>query len=344
MRLSVKRGIAGYVVASGQAIAVHDVERDPRFDRETAEATGYLPKSILAVPIETADEVSGVMEVLDWSDERVGEGLELAAKFARQAGLASSRQSCSRTWAGWSSSQLGRRRSRKIPDRPVVAPRRRSSRRSHRGARRHRGVLQGDLGARVGRAPRGARDPRGVRGVPAPTSAQAMRPVWAAAFDRGRLGDGVRCAPRRHHTGVGVRRRARRGCEGGDRRLWHRGRPPNGRQDRGRGRDRARPDDLDGDGLKFVEGPHEDLYGHGTACAGIVRTIAPEAELYSVRVLGAELTGRAGRVRGGSAMGDRERHGRREPLAVHVTGRVVRHVPRAGRPRGTSGAASSCPR
>ena len=89
MRLSVKRGIAGYVVASGQAIAVHDVERDPRFDRETAEATGYLPKSILAVPIETTDEVSGVMEVLDWSDEKVGEeGLELAAKFARQAGLA----------------------------------------------------------------------------------------------------------------------------------------------------------------------------------------------------------------------------------------------------------------
>ena len=29
MRLPVKRGIAGYVVASGQAIAVHDVERDP---------------------------------------------------------------------------------------------------------------------------------------------------------------------------------------------------------------------------------------------------------------------------------------------------------------------------
>ena len=89
MRLPVKRGIAGYVVASGQAIAVHDVERDPRFDREAAEATGYIPKSILAVPIETADGVSGVIEVLDWSDERVGEeGLELAGVFARQAGLA----------------------------------------------------------------------------------------------------------------------------------------------------------------------------------------------------------------------------------------------------------------
>jgi GAF domain-containing protein len=50
---------------------------------------GYIPRSILAVPIETTDGVSGVIEVLDWSDERVGEeGLELAGVFARQAGLA----------------------------------------------------------------------------------------------------------------------------------------------------------------------------------------------------------------------------------------------------------------
>ena len=39
--------------------------------------------------------------------------------------------------------------------------------------------------------------------------------------------------------------------------------------------------------------PHEDVFGHGTACAGIVHKIAPEAELYSVRVLGAGLVGRA---------------------------------------------------
>ena len=34
-----------------------------------------------------------------------------------------------------------------------------------------------------------------------------------------------------------------------------------------------------------------DKCGHGTACAGIVRALAPEAELYSVRVLGAGYTG-----------------------------------------------------
>jgi subtilisin family serine protease len=34
-----------------------------------------------------------------------------------------------------------------------------------------------------------------------------------------------------------------------------------------------------------------DLCGHGTACAGIVHAIAPEAEIHSVRVLGAGYTG-----------------------------------------------------
>ena len=34
-----------------------------------------------------------------------------------------------------------------------------------------------------------------------------------------------------------------------------------------------------------------DVVGHGTACAGIVRSLAPEVELWSVRVLGAGATG-----------------------------------------------------
>jgi subtilisin len=46
------------------------------------------------------------------------------------------------------------------------------------------------------------------------------------------------------------------------------------------------------DGCRLVEGPHEDLVGHGTACAGIIRSLAPEAEIHSVRVLGANLRGR----------------------------------------------------
>ena len=37
-----------------------------------------------------------------------------------------------------------------------------------------------------------------------------------------------------------------------------------------------------------------DLCGHGTACAGIVRSLAPECEITSVRVLGAGFTGSGG--------------------------------------------------
>jgi subtilisin family serine protease len=44
---------------------------------------------------------------------------------------------------------------------------------------------------------------------------------------------------------------------------------------------------------RIVEGPHEDLFGHGTACAGIIRSIAPDVELFSVRVLGQLLTAKA---------------------------------------------------
>ena len=35
-----------------------------------------------------------------------------------------------------------------------------------------------------------------------------------------------------------------------------------------------------------------DLYGHATACAGIIVGLAPEVEIYSVRVLGADLRGK----------------------------------------------------
>ncbi len=45
-------------------------------------------------------------------------------------------------------------------------------------------------------------------------------------------------------------------------------------------------------GVRLDEGPHEDLYGHGTACAAIIRKAAPECDIYSVRVLGTKLSGR----------------------------------------------------
>jgi subtilisin family serine protease len=51
---------------------------------------------------------------------------------------------------------------------------------------------------------------------------------------------------------------------------------------------------IDADGeVRIERGPHDDAYGHGTACAGIIHSIAPEARITSVRVLGPLNSGKA---------------------------------------------------
>jgi len=57
---------------------------------------------------------------------------------------------------------------------------------------------------------------------------------------------------------------------------------------------------LDADGQAVVEEDTEgDLCGHGTACAGVVRSLAPECDIISVRVLGAGFTGSGDILLGG---------------------------------------------
>lgn len=52
-------------------------------------------------------------------------------------------------------------------------------------------------------------------------------------------------------------------------------------------------------GVAYDTAPHDDVYGHGTACASIIRSLAPECELYSVRVLGPTLGGKASHFEAG---------------------------------------------
>jgi subtilisin family serine protease len=47
----------------------------------------------------------------------------------------------------------------------------------------------------------------------------------------------------------------------------------------------------DGGKVSVAEDNEGDLCGHGTACAGIVRSLAPDSELWSARVIGAGYTG-----------------------------------------------------
>lgn len=82
------RGIAGFVAMSGQAIAVADVARDPRFARDIAESTDYVPRSIVAVPVIASDgEVAGVLSVLDPAvDASAGWALSVLGSFGTMLG------------------------------------------------------------------------------------------------------------------------------------------------------------------------------------------------------------------------------------------------------------------
>lgn len=50
--------------------------------------------------------------------------------------------------------------------------------------------------------------------------------------------------------------------------------------------------DRDDEQVVATAGPHGDLFGHGTACAGVIRRVAPRCEISSVRVLGSRLSGK----------------------------------------------------
>lgn len=90
MRFPLDHGIAGYVAMTGQPIAISDVEQDARFNRDFAQSTGYVPRSILAMPLTSGDRVLGVMEVLDKIDApSFGiQDMDLLAIFAGQAAMA----------------------------------------------------------------------------------------------------------------------------------------------------------------------------------------------------------------------------------------------------------------
>ncbi len=56
---------------------------------------------------------------------------------------------------------------------------------------------------------------------------------------------------------------------------------------------------ADDDEIVAEEDTEGDVSGHGTACAGIVRRLAPEASISSVRVLGANFKGSGNVLLGG---------------------------------------------
>jgi GAF domain-containing protein len=83
-------GIAGFVLVSRQPLVIEDVLADPRFSREVAESTGFVPKGLMAVPLLHEERALGVLEVLDRpKDARFSLAeMELLGQFANQAAIA----------------------------------------------------------------------------------------------------------------------------------------------------------------------------------------------------------------------------------------------------------------
>jgi GAF domain-containing protein len=68
MRLERGQGIAGSVVESSEAVAIPDCRRDQRFAEAIAQKTGYVPHTMLVVPLERGPDVIGALSVLDRRD------------------------------------------------------------------------------------------------------------------------------------------------------------------------------------------------------------------------------------------------------------------------------------
>ena len=83
-------GIAGWVLVTRQPLVIEDVTADPRFGREAAESTGFVPKGLMAVPLLNEERSLGVLEVLDRpSDSRFSmQEMDLLTLFANQSAIA----------------------------------------------------------------------------------------------------------------------------------------------------------------------------------------------------------------------------------------------------------------
>jgi GAF domain-containing protein len=81
-------GVAGWVLATRTPLVIEDVERDPRFAKDVAEGTGYVPQGLMAVPLLHDERALGVLEVLDRQSHFTLAEMELLGLFASQAAIA----------------------------------------------------------------------------------------------------------------------------------------------------------------------------------------------------------------------------------------------------------------
>ncbi|RMG14774.1 MAG: GAF domain-containing protein, partial [Deltaproteobacteria bacterium] len=90
IRLKVGQGVAGYVAKHGEPVNVPTTDDDPRFYRGVDEETGYVTRSILAVPVpDSSGRIIGVVQLLNkLSGAFTSEDCVRLQELARQAGVA----------------------------------------------------------------------------------------------------------------------------------------------------------------------------------------------------------------------------------------------------------------
>jgi GAF domain-containing protein len=84
------KGIAGWVLATRTPLVIEDVQHDPRFAKDVAEDTGYVPSGLMAAPLLHDERALGVLSVLDRPEQSLFslKEMELLGLFAHQASIA----------------------------------------------------------------------------------------------------------------------------------------------------------------------------------------------------------------------------------------------------------------
>ena len=89
IRLKVGQGIAGTVAQTRRSEIINEVRSDPRWSPKMDEQTGFVTRSILAVPILLKGRLLGVVEAINRRGGPFGQGdVEAFEAFASQAGVA----------------------------------------------------------------------------------------------------------------------------------------------------------------------------------------------------------------------------------------------------------------
>lgn len=89
-RVPVGQGIAGWVAQTGEAALIPDASQDPRFAVTIAHSIGYIPKSVLCIPLRAGEAVIGVVQLFDKMNGApfTGDDQALLEEFAVQAAVA----------------------------------------------------------------------------------------------------------------------------------------------------------------------------------------------------------------------------------------------------------------